>query len=290
MASVISQTVITAATVDPTRPRRYRSLDVAIIAVVVIIVLTAVIGAEVAPSSIFESHILSALQGPSSQHLLGTDDQGRDVLWRVIAGCQVTLLSSAAIVAGYSVIGVVIATLATMGARWIDAMLMGFTDLTLALPGFVLALGLAASLGPGLRSAIIAMIAAGWPLTTRMLRSVMRETMALPFVEGARVLGVSKTRLMIRHVLPNSLDVLIVKWAFDIGFTVIVLSGLSFLGVGPQPPSAEWGAMVAEAQSNITTGWWAALAPGAAIAITATAFGLLGDMLQVRRNPELRQR
>ena len=229
MASVLPEAVLTSVTVDTTRRRRYTPLDVAIIAVVVIIVLTAVIGQEVAPSSIFESHILSALQAPSSKHLLGTDAQGRDVLWRVIAGCQVTLLSSAAVVAGDSVIGVVIATLATVGPRWIDALLMGLTDLTLALPGFVLALGLAASLGPGLRSAIIAMIAAGWPLTARMLRGVMRETTALPFVEGARVLGVSKTRLMIRHVLPNSLDVLIVKWAFDIGFTVIVLSGLSFL-------------------------------------------------------------
>jgi len=165
---------------------------------------------------------------------------------------------------------------------------MRLTDTVLALPGMLVALGFAAALGPSLRSAIIAMILVGWPATARLLRGIMRETMAMPYVDSARVLGVSKFRLMVFHVLPNSLDVLIVKWAADIGFTILVLGGLSFIGVGAQPPSAEWGAMVAQAKAYITTAWWAALFPGFAIALTAAAFGLFGEILQVRRNPMLR--
>jgi peptide/nickel transport system permease protein len=181
-----------------------------------------------------------------------------------------------------------VATAATVGGRWTDETLMRATDITLALPGAVVALGFAAALGPSLRSAIIAMILVGWPPTARLLRGVMRETTALPFVDGARVLGVSRVRLTVRHILANSTDVLVVKWAADIGFTILVLAGLSFIGVGAQPPSAEWGAMVAEAKRYITTAWWAALIPGIAIAITAATFGLLGDLLQVRSNPLLR--
>jgi peptide/nickel transport system permease protein len=118
----------------------------------------------------------------------------------------------------------------------------------------------------------------------------MRETMSLPFVEGARTLGVSNQRMMVRHVLPNSLPALWVKWAGDIGNTVLVIGGLSFIGAGAQPPSAEWGAMVAGAKGFVSTAWWVALFPGLAIALTTAAFGLLGDMFHVRSDPALRQR
>lgn len=248
----------------------------------------ALIGPLVAPESIYQSNILEALEPPSPAHWFGTDDQGRDVLWRVVAGSRESLLSALLIVAGYGTIGVIVATAATVGGRWTDEALMRATDITLALPGLVVALGFAAALGPSLRSAIIAMILVGWPPTARLLRGVMRETTALPFVDGARVLGVSRLRLTVRHILANSMDVLVVKWAADIGFTILVLAGLSFIGVGAQPPSAEWGAMVSEAKRYITTAWWAALIPGIAIAITAATFGLLGDLLQVRSNPLLR--
>jgi peptide/nickel transport system permease protein len=272
----------------PRLPGHLSVLDTAVVVLVAIIVATALIGPLVAPDSIYESNILDALDPPSPAHWLGTDDQGRDVLWRVIAGSRDSLLSAMVIVAGYSTLGVLVATFASVGGRGVDEVLMRGTDVTLALPGMIVALGFAAALGPSLRSAILALIIVGWPATARLLRGIMRETMAMPFVDGARVLGVSRTRLMTRHVLPNSLDVMVVKWAADIGFTILVLAGLSFIGVGAQPPSAEWGAMVAEAKGYITTAWWAALVPGLAIAITACAFGLLGDLLHTRRNPLLR--
>ncbi|MFD6062638.1 MULTISPECIES: ABC transporter permease [Rhodococcus] len=271
------------------RGRRRRSrwglLDSVVVGTVAVIVLLAVVGPWVAPESVYRSDIANALAAPSSDHWLGTDDQGRDVLWRTIAGARSSVLSAVLVVAAYSLIGTVLATMATVGGRWVDETLMRVTDIGFALPGLVVALGIAAALGPSLSSALIAMIATGWPYTARLLRGVMRETMASPFVDGAVVLGVSRWRLMTRHVLPNSLDVMTVKWAGDIGNTVLVLAGLSFIGVGAQPPSAEWGAAVAGARDYLSTAWWAALVPGIAIVITAAAFGLLGDMLHERRDP-----
>jgi peptide/nickel transport system permease protein len=270
------------------RRLRVSPLEVVVGALVCLLVGAALIGPLIAPASIYESNIMKSLEPPSAQHWMGTDDQGRDVFWRVIAGSRESLLSAMLIVAGYSSVGVLVATVAAVGGRWVDEVLMRLTDTVLALPGMLVALGFAAALGPSLRSAIIAMILVGWPATARLLRGIMRETMAMPYVDSARVLGVSRFRLMVFHVLPNSLDVLIVKWAADIGFTILVLGGLSFIGVGAQPPSAEWGAMVAQAKAYITTAWWAALFPGVAIALTAAAFGLFGEILQVRRNPMLR--
>jgi len=259
--------------------------------VVALLLLLAIVGPLIAPEDqVYRSDILSALSPPSAQHWLGTDEQGRDVFWRIIAGAQSSLLSAVAIVTGFSLVGVIVATLATLGGKWADEVLMRIVDAALAFPPIIFALGVAAALGPSLNSAIIAMILTGWPVTARVLRGVMKETMSQAFVENARVLGVSRTRLMLRHVLPNSLDVLVVKWAGDVGNTILILGGLSFVGVGAQPPSAEWGAMVTSAKGVIATAPWAAFAPGIAIAITATAFGLLGDILQVRFNPALRKR
>jgi peptide/nickel transport system permease protein len=281
------------AAAQPRRVARARAripaLDLVIGVLVCLIIGAAIIGPIIAPASTYESQILESLAPPSAAHWLGTDDQGRDIFWRITVGSRESLLASVLVVTGYSIIGVIIACLAAMGGRWVDEGLMRLTDIVLALPGLIVALGFAAALGPSLRSAIIAMILAGWPATARLLRGIMHETMAMPYIDGAKVLGVSQARLMVRHVLPNSLDVLFVKWAADIGFTILVLSGLSFIGVGAQPPSPEWGAMVAEARGYITTAWWAALFPGLAISITAATFGLLGDTLQVRRNPMLRR-
>ncbi|WP_218002136.1 ABC transporter permease [Microtetraspora malaysiensis] len=261
-----------------------------VIGAVGFLILMVIFGPIFAPDGVNRSNLLNAMQPPSAEHWLGTDEQGRDVLWRLIIGARPTLLSAALVVACYGTIGTLVATFATLGGRWADEFLMRLTDMTLSLPGMVVALGFATALGPSLRSAIIAMVLVGWPMTARLLRGIMREAMTQPYISGARVLGASRWRVTFRHVLPNSMDVLIVKWAADIGFTVLILAGLSFIGVGAQPPSSEWGAMVAEARSYVSTAWWVALAPGAAIAFSATAFGLLGEVLQVRLNPALKAR
>ena len=239
----------------------------------------------IAPSSAFDTDIGNAFDPPSWVHWFGTDDQGRDVFWRVILGTRVSVGSALLIVVGYAFIAVLVATVASLGGRFIDSFLMGFCDVALAVPPMVAALGLAAALGPSLQSGIIAMILAGWTISARFLRVIMRQTMEMPFVNGAKVLGVSRTRLMTRHVLPHSLDNLIVKWAADIGTTIVALAALSFIGVGAQPPSPEWGAMIANSQGYMATAWWTVTMPGLALVITAAAFGLLGDMLASRHEP-----
>jgi len=263
-------------------------LETVVCTLVVALLAIAIFGPLFAPGNLFRSDIANSLMPPSATNWLGTDDQGRDVLWRLIVGAQTTLLSAFLVVTLYSLIGVAIATASAAGPRWLDEGLMRITDIGLALPSMIVALGFASAMGPSLRSAVIAMAITGWPLTARMLRGIMRQTMEQPFVAGAEVLGVSKWRLMTKHVLPNSLDVMIVKWAGDIGTTVLVLASLSFIGVGAQPPSAEWGATIAAARGYVSTAWWTVVAPGAAVALTSIAFGLLGDIIQVRRDPSLR--
>ncbi|MCS5735556.1 ABC transporter permease [Herbiconiux daphne] len=259
-----------------------------ILSVIAALLLVALVGPMIAPASVNTSSILDAFSAPSSAHWLGTDAQGRDVFWRLVVGARYSIFSAVLVVAGYSVIGVLVAVAAATGGRVVDQVLMRVCDAGLALPPLVFAMGLAAVLGGGLGPAIVALIATGWPFTARLLREVLRETSQSPFIEGARVLGLSKTRVMMRHILPNSLDVLIVKWAADIGFVILSLSALSFIGVGAQPPIPEWGALVNEAARSTAQGWWVIFAPGIAIALTVTAFALLGDQLQARLNPLLR--
>src|SRR5580692_10915774 len=258
-------------------------LDRVVIAVVVLAVLVAVFGPLVAPGSqTTTSNILEAMRAPSAQHWLGTDDQGRDIAWRIVAGARESLLSALLVVAGYSVIGAAVATVATFGGKVVDEVLMRLTDAVMAIPTIIFALGFTAALGVGLKSAIIALIITAWPVTARMLRGEIRQTLAMPYVAGARVLGMSRRRLLFKHILPNSLDALIVMLGGDVGSTVLVITSLSFIGAGPQPPSPEWGAMVSEGANYITSAWWMALFPGLAIALVAVAFALLADVIQER--------
>jgi peptide/nickel transport system permease protein len=260
-----------------------RWLDRIVLAVVVLALLVAVFGPLLAPSAqTTTSDILDASQAPSAGHWLGTDDQGRDIAWRIVAGARESLLSALLVVAGYSIIGAAVATVAALGGKVVDEILMRLTDAVMAIPTIIFALGFTAALGVGLKSAIIALIITAWPVTARMLRGEIRQTLAMPYIAGARVLGMSRRRLLLKHILPNSLDALIVKWGADVGSTVLVITSLSFIGAGPQPPSPEWGAMVSEGASYITNGWWMALFPGLAIAIVAVAFALLADIIQER--------
>ena len=276
------------------RPKATRALALSplegfVLALLLLLLAMVAAGPVLAPDTVYTSDIVNALQPPSAEHWLGTDDQGRDVFWRVVVGARATLLSALLVVTLYSMIGVAVATIAAAGPRWLDETLMRITDLGMALPSMIVALGLAAALGASLQSAIIAMSLTGWPITARILRAVIRQTSEAQFVSGAQVLGVSKWRLMTRHVLPNSLALDIVKWASDVSTTVLVLAGLSFIGVGAQPPSAEWGAMIAAGRSYVAPAWWTVVAPGVAVAVTSIAFGLLGDIIQVRNDPSLRE-
>jgi len=271
-------------------PRVSSVIEWTAVGVAALAVLIAVIGPWIAPGNPYLVDLGQSLHGPSAAHWFGTDVNGRDVLSRVLTGARTTLTATFVVLFITTVIGILIGTVAALGGRVIDEVLMRICDVGLSLPPIVLALGLAAALGPSLTSAVIAMIATWWPGYARLVRTVVRETKDAEFVEGARMLGVSRSRLIFRHILPNSLQIMYVQVTLDVPAVMLVISGLSFVGVGAQVPSAEWGAMIAAAANNVQNGWWALVFPGLAIAITAVAFNLVGDWLRARTDPTLRRR
>ncbi|MFD6099919.1 ABC transporter permease [Nocardiopsis flavescens] len=253
-----------------------------------LMVLLALAGPYLAPLDPYAVNLPAALTPPGAEHWLGTDANGRDILSRILAGGRTTLLATVAVIAAATVIGTVIGTAAALGGRIVDEVLMRICDVGLSLPAIVVALGLAAAMGPSLQSAVIALAATWWPGYARLVRTLVREVRDAEFVESARVLGVSRTRLVLRHVLPNSLSALYVQTTLDVSAVMLVISGLSFVGVGAQVPASEWGAMIAASRDTAVTAWWTVLFPGLAIAITAIAFNLVGDWLRVRTDPTLR--
>jgi peptide/nickel transport system permease protein len=164
---------------------------------------------------------------------------------------------------------------------------MRITDVALSLPALILALGFAASLGRGLQAAVIALAISWWPGYARLVRALVLEVREREFVEAARVLGASRPRVVLRHILPNALDTLLVQSTLDVANVTLTLAGLSFIGVGALPPEAEWGAMIAEGRTYIFSAWWVVLFPGLALAFTAGGFFLLGDLLRAELDPRL---
>jgi peptide/nickel transport system permease protein len=260
------------------------------VGVALFMVLIAIIGPYLAPHNPYLVNEAQTLAPPSAAHWFGTDVNGRDVLSRVLTGARASLLATFIVLAATTVIGIIVGTAAALGGKVADEVLMRICDVGLALPPIVLALALAAALGPSLQSAVIAMVATWWPGYARLVRTVVRETRDAEFVESARMLGVSQWRLIRKHILPNSLSIMYVQVTLDVAAVMLTISGLSFVGVGAQVPSAEWGAMIAAAANNIQNGWWALVFPGLAIAITAFAFNIAGDWLRVRFDPTLRGR
>lgn len=270
--------------------QRAAALDRLAVAVSILLVVVALAGPFVAPYDPYFASPADALLPPSAAHWMGTDDAGRDVLSRLLAGAATTLLAAVAVVLISTVIGVLIACAAVLSPRGVDAAIMRVCDIFMALPAMVLALGIAAALGPSLGSVVLAMVIAMWPGTTRLVRGILRVTMNAAYVESARVNGISRPWTLVRHVLPNSLDSVYVQASMEISGAVVLMAGLAYLGVGAPPPSADWGAMVAQGREYITTAWWVATFPGLAITVAAIAFGLLGDAIRVRLDPSLRRK
>lgn len=269
--------------------RRTPRLDRAAVIGVGLLVMAALLGPLLSPHDPYLADNRLALLPPGPEHLLGTDDSGRDVLSRLLAGATQTILAALGIVVGATAVGVLVASVSALSPRWLDEAIMRACDIFMSLPSLVLALGIAAALGPSLTSIVIAMVGALWPSTARLARGVIRETMTSTYTEAARVMGISKAGLMLRHVLPNSLDAVWVHASMEISGTIVMMSGLAFLGVGAPPPSADWGSMIAQGKEYITTAWWVALFPGAAITLSAVLFGLAGDAIRSYIDPASRR-
>jgi peptide/nickel transport system permease protein len=231
-----------------------------------------------------DQDLTQRLKGPSGTHWFGTDTLGRDVFTRVMYGARISVPLAVASVALAMLIGSAIGAAAGFVGRWLDELLMRITDVTLAFPAMVLALAIAAALGPGIRNVVIAIVLVTWPEYARLMRGQVLGIKAGDHVRAARSLGCSPWRVLRRHVLPFSTAAVGVKATTDLGVVILVAAGLSFIGVGAVPPTPEWGALVSDGRSGLDH-WWIAAFPGLAILTVVLAFNFVGDGLRDRIDP-----
>ncbi len=246
-------------------------------------VLVAVLAPVLAPYGPLDQ-IADKLLEPSGQHLFGTDQLGRDVLSRVVYGAQVSLPLAFLLVALSAVIGSVVGAVAGFFGGWVDGTLMRLADLVFAFPGIILAMAVAAALGPELRNAVLAVVVVSWPSYARLVRGLVLSARNSEYVAAGRLLGSSSVRTMIVDLRPNVAGPVLVMAALDVGNAVLLLSGLSFLGLGAQPPMAEWGSMVVSGMDYFDL-WWLWLYPGLSILTVVLAFNFVGDTLRDALDP-----
>lgn len=222
--------------------------------------------------------------------LLGTDQLGRDMFARILWGGQVSLLITVAGVLLAAGIGVTLGLVSGYYGGWIDSVVMRLVDVQLGFPGLLFAITLAAALGPGVLNVVIALGVARWTTYARVVRSAVLTIKNEEYLHAARAIGSSATRIMARHVLPNTLSVITVIAASHLGQMIIAESALSFIGLGVQPPTPSWGSMINRGREYITTAWWLTLYPGLAMTLTVLALGMLGDAVRDVMDPHMRSR
>jgi peptide/nickel transport system permease protein len=221
----------------------------------------------------------------SAGHALGTDEFGRDMLARLVWGARVSLLAGVATAAASMLIGVVLGLLGGFYTGWIETLVMRLTDVLMAFPYILLAIAIVGGLGPGLRNAMIAIAIVGFPLYTRLVRSVVLALREREFVEAARALGAGNDVILGRHILPHLLSPVIVAFSLDVGVKILATAGLSFLGLGTQPPTADWGSMLATGRQFVVLSPHVALLPGLAIFVIVLALNMVGDALRDYLDP-----
>ncbi|KAA6101894.1 MULTISPECIES: ABC transporter permease [Pantoea] len=270
---------------ETVRPRRRRARITSLtigLTLVIVLVAMALLAPLLAPFDPNAQVIEQRLLAPSALHWFGTDGFGRDLLSRVIYGARPTLLLVSLILVLTIPVGLLVGITAGYVGGWTERVLMRITDIFLSLPNLVIALALVAMLGPGLMNGALALALTSWPPFARQARA---ETLALrrsDYLAAARMQGITGLRLMFGHILPLCLPTAVVRAALSLGGIILSAAGLGFLGMGVQPPTAEWGSMVAEGSKVIFDQWWVAAAPGAAILFASLAFNLTGDGLRDR--------
>lgn len=231
------------------------------------------------------THATQSLLPPGGGHLMGTDQVGRDVLSRLLYGGRTSLFIAAVVLLLAAAVGVALGVIAGYAGGVVRDVIMRVTDVFLAFPALLLSLALAVVLQPSVRTAILAIAATWWPWYTRLTASIASSIRSRGYVDAARCLGVSPARVMLRHVLPNSLTPVLVQLSLDAGGVILTAAALSYLGLGAQEPTSEWGLMVEQGQALFTTDWWVVTFPGLAILVTAFAFNVLGEGLRAALDP-----
>jgi len=255
--------------------------------VVVAWVLLAALAPAISPYDPIEQDVYHRLGAPSRAHWLGVDELGRDVLSRVLYGGRVSLPVAAAVVAVAAVFGTLFGGIAGFAGQWVDGLAMRLVDMVLAFPSLILAMAIAAALGPSIQNSMLAMLLVWWPPYARLARGQVLALKSREYVIAARGLGLPEHRILLRHVLPNAFAPLTVMMTMDFGTAIIITAALSFLGLGAVPPTPEWGSMVAEGRELISQ-WWISSFPGVAIFMVAMACNFIGDGLRDIVDPRLR--
>jgi peptide/nickel transport system permease protein len=262
------------------RQRFARPVNLALAGLLGAVTLLALVARLIAPYDPVQPSGRFNLPPGSAGHLLGTDLIGRDLLARTLYGIQVSWFSALVIVASGLVIGGLIGMVAGAVGGWVDAVLMRTTDLFLALPGALVAIAVVAALGPGLGNTLLGVAIVWWPLYARIVRGEVMAIASRPHVESARLAGVGPVRRLVRHVLPGVVPTAVVTASLDVGNVVLLLAGLSFLGLGQQAPAAELGADTARALSQLLSQWWVPVVPGVAVGLLSLVANLGGDAVR----------
>ncbi|WP_299897632.1 ABC transporter permease [uncultured Ruegeria sp.] len=266
---------------------RSNSMAMVGLAILVVLVFAAVFAPIIAPYDPFVQNLSSRLLPIGAEgHLLGTDSLGRDILSRLIYGARITLYIVALVALIAPVAGLLVGTVAGYAGGWADVILMRITDIFLAFPRLVLALAFVAALGAGIENAVLAISLTAWPPYARMARAETLTIRSTDYINAIRLQGAGPLRIITRHIWPLCISSLIVRVTLDMAGIILAAAGLGFLGLGAQPPSPEWGAMISEGRRFILDHWWVATVPGLAIFTVSLAFNLLGDGLRDALDPK----
>jgi len=257
----------------------------AALAIVVALAVFALMPGWIAPYDPIALNVIDRLKPPSLAHPFGTDEAGRDIFSRVIYGTRYSMGVAMAIVASAAVIGTVYGTISGMAPRWLDNLMMRFVDLVFGFPALVLALAISAAVGRGLDSVTLALSLIWWPGFARLVRGEVLRLRNEPHVEAARALGLGRATIIRRHIIPFAMSAVNVRATTDIGYALVAVTALSFLGLGATSPTPEWGLLIRDSRPYFGTAWWYLVFPGGIIMVTATAFSLLGDALDGRKGP-----
>lgn len=244
------------------------------------ILIMAIFGHLISPYDPSKLSLREKLLPPSRTHLFGTDTVGRDLLSRVLIGTRISLQSGLIVVILASIVGCVLGMVAGYFGGILETIIMRLTDMFVGFPALILAIAVAAALGPGLSHGVIAVSFVWWPGYARLARGQTLVLKPEGYVEAARASGCSSTYILARHILPNAIGPFIVKMTIDVGYAILYVAALGFLGLGAQPPTPEWGAMIAEAHTYTLAYPWYPLFPGLALFVVVVAFNLLGEVLQ----------
>ena len=261
--------------------------------VLVLLVLSAIFANVIIPypQDIADaSHIEIKLQPPSAEHWMGTDELGRDIFSRVIYGARVSLRSALGAVGLSLLIGVPLGAIAGSFGGWVDNVIMRLTDVFLSFPPLLLAIAMVAVLGSSLNNAVLAISLSWWPWYTRLIRGQAISVKERKFVQAAETIGTNKLKIIFKHIMPNCISPVIVQASMDIGGVILTVASLSFLGLGAQLPTPEWGLMISMGRTYVPDKWWYCIFPGVAIFITVLCFNLIGDAIREILDPKTRKK